>query len=76
MTYNHSTSIDYRTILVESLLTGDPLDIQANQHQTANCKKEAKGCRNYNQLDRLAKLKQGVNQNTARQIDQYYKFIS
>ena len=56
--------MDCCTILLESLLKGEPLDIQAHRQHTANGKNYAKERREAKYLDQLSQLKRVVNRNS------------
>ena len=62
---NYSASMDCSKLLVESLLTGEPIDIVAHQKHGTNRQKSSKERRKAKELGRLAELKHGVNNVTA-----------
>ena len=70
---NYAASIDCSELLVESLLTGDPLDIVAHQKHATNIQKISKERRKAKELGLLADLKRGVNKSAALQMDRVCK---
>ena len=68
-TANYSASRDCSELLVESLMTGEPIDIVAHQKHATNSQKISKERRKAKELGRLAELKLGVDKATALQMD-------
>ena len=65
---NYSASIDCSKLLVESVLTGEPIDIVAYQKHATNSQKSSKEPRKAKELGRLAELKRGVDKATVLQM--------
>ena len=63
---NHTAYMECCNLLVESLMSGVPLDIKDHQRHATNSNKNYKEHRKAKELRQLAQLKQGVN-NSASQ---------
>ena len=59
---NYAAYVDCSELLVESLLTGKPLDIVAHQKHATNCQKSSKERRKAKELGQLTDLKRGGQQ--------------
>ena len=70
---NYSASVDCSKLLVESLLTGEPIDIVAHQKHATDSQKSSKERRKAKDLGRLDELKQGVDKAAALQMDRACK---
>ena len=70
---NYAASIYCNKLLVESLLTGDPLDIVEHQKHAINSQKSSKERQKSKELGQLADLKRGVNKSAAMQMDRACK---
>ena len=66
---NYSASRDCSKLLVESLMTGEPINIVAHQKHATDSQKSSKEHRKAQELSRLAELKIGVDKATALQMD-------
>ena len=57
--------MDCSQLLVESLLTGEPIDIVAHQKHATDIQNSSKESRKAKELVRLVELKRGVDKATA-----------
>ena len=62
---NYSALVNFSKLLVESLLTGEPIDIVSHQKHATNSQKIWKELRKAKELGRLSDLKRGVDKNAA-----------
>ena len=66
---NYAAYVDCSELLVESLLTGNPLDIVEHQKHAINNQKSLKEPRKAKELGVLADLQRGLNKSSVQQMD-------